>query len=150
MATKNTPTQPATDEKPIIAWEALEFTEYERNKGWYVLVAIAGVLLTIGALLLQQWLTAVVFVLGTYVVMRHANDKPRTFHYSIGRHGVQAADKYIPFNDLKSYWIVYNPPTRNLTLQRTGRFKPLIKIHLGEVDPDAVHTALKEHLPENA
>ncbi|MSU76171.1 hypothetical protein EXS54_01720 [Patescibacteria group bacterium] len=135
-------------EKPIIAWEAKEFTDYQRNKRWYILVGIVGAVLTVGALVIQQWLTAVVFALATYVVMRHAGDKPRTITYSISRLGIQVGDKFYPYNDLKQYWIVYNPPIRTLSFQLTSRFKPLIKMNIGEVDPDAIREALKEHLPE--
>lgn len=150
-AKTNQPTDKAVSterEKPIIAWEAKEFNDYERNKRWYVLVGVVGALLTVGALVIQQWLTAVVFALATYVVMRHAGDKPRTISYGISRLGIQVGHRFYPFSELKQYWIVYNPPVRTLNFQQTSRFKPLVKMHLGEVDPDAVRNVLKEHLPE--
>lgn len=140
--------KPASQEKPIVAWQAKEFADYDRNKRWYVLVAVVGVLLTVGALVIQQWLTAVVFALATFVVMRHAGDKPRTVSYGISRLGVTVDDTFYPFSELKQYWIVYNPPVRTVSFQRTSRFKPIIKMNMGEVDPDAIRAAVKDHLPE--
>ena len=135
-------------ERPILAWEAKEFTEYDRNKKWYAIALVVGILFTAGALVLQQWLAAVVFALATYVVVRHADDKPRTLMIAISKLGVQVAGRFHPFSELKAYWIVYNPPVRTLTLQSTSRFKPLVKVHLADVDPLAVQNALKDHLAE--
>ena len=138
----------AASEKPILAWQGQEFPEYSRNRKWYVLVGVIGVLLTVGALILQQWLTAPVFALATYVVLRHADDKPRTLTYQISRLGVTVGGKFHPFGELKTYWIVYNPPAKTVTFQSTGRLKPLVKLHLEDVDPEAVREALKPYLAE--
>ncbi|MEX2043269.1 MAG: hypothetical protein WD926_00040 [Patescibacteria group bacterium] len=135
-------------ERPILAWEAKEFEEYDRNRKWYAVALVIGVLLVAGALVLKQWLASVVFALATYIVVRHADDKPRTLAISISKLGVQVADKFHPFSELKSFWIIYKPPVKTLTLQGTSRFKPLIKVHLVDVDPLAVQNALKDHLVE--
>lgn len=145
---KNSPAPAQAAEQPILAWDAKEFTEYERNKRWYVLVAVAGALLTAGALYFQQWLVGAVFALATFVVIKHADDKPRTISYSISKLGIHVGDKFYPYNELKVYWLVYNPPVKTLTLQGISRFKPLIKIHLDNLDPLAVQGALKDYLAE--
>lgn len=146
-AVQTAPKRPA-DEKPILAWEAKEFAEYDRNKRWYVLVGLVGVALVAGTLLFKQWLAAVVFALATYVVLRHAGDAPRTVTYAISRLGVFVGEKFHPYSELRTYWLVYNPPAKSLTFQSASRFKPLIKMHLADVDPDAVRNALKPYLPE--
>lgn len=139
--------KPASD-KPILVWQGKEFQEYNRNRKWYLLVGVIGVLLTVGALVLQQWLTAPVFALATFVVLRHADDKPRTITYQMSRLGVTVGEKFTPYSELKTYWIVYNPPAKTVTFQSTGRFKPLIKLELGEMDPEVIRETLKPFLPE--
>jgi hypothetical protein len=138
----------ASSEKPILAWEAQEFTQYERNSHWYVFAGLTGGLLVVACLFLHQWLAAVVFVLATFVVMKHADDEPRTLTYSINKLGVQVGDRFLPYNELKAYWLIYNPPVRTLTLQSTSRLRPLVKIDLGEVDPLTVREAFRPYLPE--
>jgi hypothetical protein len=147
QADKAPPVRPASD-KPILVWEGKEFQEYERNRKWYLLVGVIGALLTIGALVLQQWLTAPVFALATFVVLRHADDKARTVSYQISRLGVTVDDKFHPYNELKTYWIVYNPPAQTITFQNIGRFKPLIKLNLEDMDPEVVRETLKPYLAE--
>lgn len=142
------PAKAAAGEKPILAWQGREFLEYNRNRKWYVLVGVVGALLTVGALVLQQWLTAPVFALATYVVLRHADDTPRTLDYQISRLGVTVGHKFHPFSELKTFWIVYNPPAKTITFQSTGRLKPLIKLYLEDVDPEAVRETLRPYLPE--
>ncbi|MDP3999889.1 MAG: hypothetical protein Q8Q11_00425 [bacterium] len=143
-------TAPRNSERPILAWETKEFEEYDRNKKWYAVALVAGVLLVAGALVLQQWLVAVVFALATYVVVQHAGDKPRTLAIAISKLGVQVGKRFHPFSELKAFWVIYKPPAKTLTLQGISRFKPLIKVHLADVDPLAVQNALKDHLAEQA
>ncbi len=141
-------TTQADAERPILAWQAKEFEEFNRNRRWYVIALVAGVLLAVGALVLQQWLVAAVFALATYVVVRHADDKPRVLSIAISKLGVEVGGTFHPYSELKTYWIIYNPPVKTLTLQGTNRFKPLIKVHLEDVDPLAIQNVLKDHLPE--
>lgn len=138
------------DEKPILVWEAKEFAEYSRDHKWYAVAGLIGGLVTVAALILQQWLAAVVFVLATFVVIRHADDTPRTLTYSISKLGVHVGERFVPFNELKAYWIIYKPPVKTLHFQTTSRFKPLIKADLGDLDPLAVQEVLKDHLPEQS
>lgn len=150
MATSKPSEQPVNpdSEKPILVWEAKEFAQYDRNSHWYVIAGLVGGLFVVACLFLHQWLAAVVFVLATFVVMRHADDEPRTLTYSINKLGVQVGEKFLPYNELKSFWVIYNPPVRTLTLQSTSRMKPLVKIDLAEVDPLTVREAFRPYLPE--
>ena len=143
-----TPETTGNSETPILAWEAKEFAEYSRNHQWYLVVGIGGAILTIGALIFQQWLMAVVFALATYVVIKHADDKPRELTYSITKLGINVGEHFHPYNELKLFWIIYKPPVKTLSVQTTNRFKPLIKIDLADVDPLAVKNTLKQYLPE--
>lgn len=145
---------------PILMWEAAEFVEYERSKRWYTLAIVCGLGLAIlatvvsslfvNASIFSQVLVGAVFVLATFVVIKHADDKPRQVTYSITELGINTRNKFLPFNQLKTFWMTYNPPTKILTLQSTSRFKPLTKIRLGDVDPLAIRDALKDYLPEQA
>lgn len=141
-------TSNAPQDEPIIVWQAKEFTEYERDHRWYVGAGIVGGLLVVASLFLHQWLAAVVFVLATFVVLKHADDQPRTLTYTIGNLGITTGEKFRPYNELRSFGIIYKPPVKTLTIQTTSRFKPLIKIHLADLDPTAVREALKNYLPE--
>ena len=148
MADETQPTPQTESDQPILVWEAKEFAEYERSRSWYVYALIAGAIGVAVMIFLQQWLGAVVFGLATFVVVRHAGDQPRTLTYSITNLGVHAGNRFVPYSELKLYWIVYNPPAKTLNLQSTNRFKPLLKIHLEDIDPLAVRNALQNHLPE--
>lgn len=135
--------------QPILVWDAKEFAEYARGSRWYWLVGAVGVLAAIGMLFFRQWTAAAVFLLATYVVIQHADDKPRQLTYSITKLGVNVGDKFYPYNELKMFWLIYKPPVKTLTLQTINRFRPLVKIDLAELDPLAVRNALQEYLPED-
>ena len=135
-------------EAPILSWEAQEFVQYERGSRWYTTAGLTGGLLVVAMVFLQQWIAVAVFALATFVVMKHAEDTPRTLTHSISTLGIYLDDDFIPYQELKAYWIVYKPPLRSLTLQTTGRFKPVRKANLGEVDPGTIRDALRPYLPE--
>ncbi|MEX1112837.1 MAG: hypothetical protein WD603_02040 [Patescibacteria group bacterium] len=146
--TKDAPTTQADAERPLLAWQTREFQEFDRNRRWYVIALVFGAALVAGALVLQQWLAAAVFALATYVVVRHADDKPRLLSVAISKIGVEIGGTFHPYSELKTFWIIYKPPVKTLTLQSTSRFRPLIKVNLEDVDPLAVQDTLKDHLPE--
>lgn len=147
----NQPAKPsaATDSrKPLLSWESKEFTEYERSKKWHFIVTVLGIVLTAGALVLQEWTAAAVFALATLVVLTWADRKPRTFTFSISKLGIGVGETFYPYNELRSFWVYYKPPVQRLYVQPTNRFKQLIKADLHDVDPLQVQDLLKEHLPQ--
>ncbi|MDP9211755.1 MAG: hypothetical protein M3N59_00560 [bacterium] len=145
---KGAPTTQADAERPLLAWQTKEFQEFDRNRRWYAVALVLGAVLVTGALVLQQWLAAAVFALATYVVVRHADDKPRLLSVAISKLGVEVGGTFHPYSELKTYWIIYKPPVKTLTIQSTNRYRPLIKVNLEDVDPLAVQGVLKDHLPE--
>ncbi len=156
-----TPAETASSEQPILVWESDEFDQYDRDHRWYVVVGVIGAVLAVGAILqavlmghglldlLSGVLVAIVFLLATYVVLRHADDNPRRLTYSITKLGINVGDTFYPYNELKLFWVIYKPPVKTLSIQRVNRFKPLIKANLAELDPLAVKNALKQYLPED-
>jgi hypothetical protein len=141
--TKAVSNQPA---KAILSWKASEFVEYKRSTVWYVLIVLGGLLLVAGSLLFKQWLMAGVFAMTTIVVLSFANAKPRKTVATISTKGIQVGGDFHVFSKLKTYWM-YGPPN-TLVFQPTGRFKPLVRIHLEKTDPQAVRNALKPYLSE--
>ncbi len=146
--------------EPILSWEAKEFAEYARDKRWYTLVLGGGILLTIGAVALallsntlrdglSYGLVAAVFALGTYVVLKHADDTPRMLTYSISKLGITVGDTFHPYGELRQYWLIYKPPVRTLHIQRVNRYKPILRVDIADVDPLAIREALKNYLPED-
>lgn len=154
MAKKPTPstttpqTAGAAPEAPILSWEAEEFVQYDRGSRWYTIAGLTGGALVVMMIFLQQWIAVLLFTLATYVVMKHAEDTPRTLTNSVSTLGIYLDEDFLPYQELKAYWIVYKPPIRSLTIQTTGRFKPVRKVNLGDVDPEVVRQALRPYLPE--
>ncbi len=156
----------ASHEQPIMVWDAKEFVEYQRDRSWYVLVALGSVAAAVLVILGQTFLLGqaagggfipawveyailiIVFGLTGYVVLRHAGDTPRTITYSLTKLGIQVGERFYPYSELRSYWIVYKLPVQTLYVQSTNRFKPLIRVDLASVDPLQVKTVLKDYLPE--
>jgi hypothetical protein len=151
---------PESGSEPILSWEAKEFAEYARDKRWYTVVLVAGIVLAFGAVVLallskslrdglSYGLVAVVFALGTYVVLKHADDAPRMLTYSISKLGVTVGNTFHPYGELRQYWLIYKPPVKTLHIQRINRYRPILRIDMADVDPLAIREALRPYLPED-
>lgn len=150
----------ASADQSILVWEAKEFAEYDRDKRWYLVVIAVGALLAVGSLvsgilsgslhdILSGFLVGLVFTLVTYIVIKHADDKPRQMVYSITKLGIHIGETFHPYNELKLFWMIYKPPVKTLNIQTVNRFRPLIKIDLADIDPLAIRSTLREYLPED-
>jgi hypothetical protein len=141
------PAQPVAD-RVLLQWQAPEFVYYEKDTKWFVYGGLVVILLIAASALLQQWLMIVVILALAAVVYQHARREPRTLDYQITLLGLKLGERFHPYNELKTFWIIYNPPVSVLYVESTRRLIPLLQIQLGELDPLRVKQALQGHLPE--
>src|SRR3990167_134160 len=134
--------------EPLLKWRAAEYPFYEKGSGWFVAAGVLTLALILGALLLREWLMALVIAALAAVVYQHANRPPRELDYAITNLGIQAGERLYAYNELKSFWVIYQPPVQTLNLALTRRFAPLVTIQLTGADPVQVKELLKKHLPE--
>jgi hypothetical protein len=134
--------------EPLLRWQAPEFLFFEKDRKWFLLAALAGVGVLGVALFFRQWIAALLVLATGAVVYQHAGRAPREMEYVITKLGVQVGEKLYPYNQLKSFWLIYEPPVRTLNLQMTRRLAPQVVIQLGDTDPVSVKSVLSKHIPE--
>ncbi len=132
-----------------IEWVAPEFTKYKKDKRWFVLPALAALVIIIAAFLLKNFLLVVLIILSAFVIYIYALKEPRKIKFGISGKGVQIDKRLYGFENLKSFWIFYDPPEiKEISLQSGKTFIPYIRVPLGKQNPVEIRRLLLKFLPE--
>lgn len=134
---------------PHIKWIAPEFEYYPKGKGWFIIAGLIAAGLFLWALLTKNFIFALLIGLSYFSLSAYAMKKPRQIPLAITSKGVQIDNNIYEFENLKSFWIFYDPPQiREASLRSKKMIMPYIKIPLGEQNPVEVRQALLKYLPE--
>ena len=132
-----------------IQWQAPEFEKYEKGPLWFIILgAIALIVFTV-SLLAKNFIFSFLIVLIVFAVFIYALKEPRIIKFIINGEGLYINEKLIPYQDLDSFWIFYQPPKiKELSIKSKKWSSSLIKIPLAEQDLVAIRRALIKFIPE--
>lgn len=132
-----------------IEWTASEFRKYKKNKNWFILPTIIALAIFITAILLKNFLLAIAIILATFVVYTYTLKEPRKIKFSISGRGIQIDKNIYRFEDLRSFWVFYEPPEiKEISLRSKKMFMPYVRIPLGDQNPVEIRRLLLKFLPE--
>ncbi len=143
MAKKPTPSP------EVISWTAIENSNYPKSAYWYLSLSLIAILLAGWAVFTKNFLFA--FIVGTsyFSLIIYSIRKPESIKVSISSKGIKVGSFLYRFSDLKSFWIFYEPPVREISLRGKRRTTPYIKVPLSEnINPSFIRKALLSYLPE--
>ena len=133
----------------VIEWETYEYEPRERSSNWYWFVGLAAVLLVIWAIVMKNFLLAILVLLGAFTLMIYAARKPRVIKIGVSRRGVQIHQDLFPFHSLRSFWVHEDDAERKIILRSEKLLMPHLHIPLAEdVDHEALRVFLLDFLPE--
>lgn len=130
-------------------WETLEHQYKEKTNDWYAsVILIAGALVAV-EFLLNNFLLITLTIVATIALLLLAVRRPELMHVEIGRSGVRAGNLLYPYSSLDGFAVAKYGEEERLLLESNRHFLPLIVIPIpGTINPDDVHTALAQYLPE--
>lgn len=147
--TKEENTAKANAESLQIEWQAPEYEFRKKTADWFWATGIIAIALIFSAIVLKNILFAVLILIGGFSLMLYAARKPKIISFSIGPKGVQIAERIYYYDDLKSFWVNYNPPqTKELIIESKKTFMPRVAVMLGDTDPTKARNYLLKFLPE--
>ncbi|MEK7576575.1 MAG: hypothetical protein AAB482_02665 [Patescibacteria group bacterium] len=143
--------QEITRKNISIAWKAPEYVYYKKSPDWYWSLGILGAALIGVALWQNNFLFALITLVGTFAIALYAVRKPRTIEIKISIKGVEIDNTLYPYESLKSFWIFYRPGgVKELSLMSEKMFMPRIAIPIGDIDPVELRDLLIQSIPETA
>ena len=136
-------------------WELNDRPSYERGRLWHIGMPLAALGLLIYAVLSANFLFAFIVILFSLITYLASLGQPERIRFSVTDGGIVIGPQHWAFRDIKRFWFVYEPPhVKALYLETTSMIQPRLHVHLEDVDPNEVRTALgqfvREDLNENA
>ncbi len=132
----------------IIEWQAPEFRHYPKNAAWFITLVIIVGLLVAYQIFQHDWFGAISVVLISILFGAFAMHKPNIVTVVISTLGIHIDDTYIPYNNIKQFWIVENENHKTLNLNTTAYLNHHLSIELDDQDAEEVRDILSELLPE--
>lgn len=131
-----------------IAWTASEFIEHEKSFSWYLLLALAAVVVSGGLYwLTRDLITAIIIGLVAIIFGIAAARKPRQIDYVLDAKGLTVGNRFLPFNEYRAFTIEQEGAITSVSLYPLKRFVPLTVVYLDPQDEDKVINLLSEYLP---
>ena len=133
-----------------ISWQTPEYHFKKKSGAWYIWFSIIAIAILSFALYTGDYLMFITLLLLFLVAYSIANRKPEIVRVVISGKGIQIAEKFYNFNDLKKFWFAYYPPeVKLLYIEPKKRVLPAVQINLADEDPNDIRELLLKFLPEN-
>jgi len=131
-------------------WTLSEYERHERGGKWYVLTLFGAVLLVVFAIFTDNFLFALVILLGVIIMFLQHHQEPPQVLFQITELGVVVGKKFYPYRELSEFYIIYQPPlVKGLFLGTKSSVRPTLRIPLYDQNPVEVRHTLLEHLDED-
>lgn len=135
-------------EEIFFSWEAPEFLEHERDLKWYISAGILALGLLAYSLYTKDWFFVVVIIILIIILSHHLRVKPKIRTYGIARTGIYVDKRFYSYDQIHSFWIVYQPPVKTINILFSKGYLPPLTIQLEDQDPVLIKNILKKFIPE--
>jgi hypothetical protein len=133
----------------LLDWQTEEYEQQEKSSDWYWAIGIIALGFFVLAIILKNILFALLVILAGFSLAMFGAKKPRVVSFAITSRGLKIENKLYPYDELKSFWINYNPPhVKELYFISKKIFVPQISIPIGTADPNEVREHLLKFLEE--
>ncbi len=134
----------------FLEWQSPEFIYYEKSRRWYFIAVLIFAGLIAYAIFSQSFLMAITFLVAGGIFYLYAQKKPVTLDIAINEDGIMYHDRFFPYEDLKGFWITYEPPeVKVVTFSTKYLLIPKLSIILTDQNPADLRKTLIEELPED-
>lgn len=131
-------------------WETPAWERHERGKNWYVLMTLGAVLLALYGVFTSNYLFSFIIILIAIILVLAGNEPPHAHLIQVGNNGVVVDGRLYFYDDLHNFSIIYHPPeTKVLYLEHRRPIQPRLRISLGDEDPVAIRSHLRQFLTED-
>jgi hypothetical protein len=133
----------------LFSWQAPEFEAFEREKRWYLWVALILLAIIGYATYTNSPVMAITFILIGVVGYIYLNKEPRILNFQITTKGIIAGKDLYDFESIDSFWIFENSTQLDiLSLHIKNRLTPFIHIPLYEKNSSQIRSLLLKYIRE--
>lgn len=135
--------------KVVLSWDAPNFQKNDKTIKWY-LVALGLITLLIAYSAWQRdWFVIVITIIVSAVLFWYIHSvNPRNVGYRVTPIGFYVDEKFYPFSEMHSFWMVYNESVKNIYIAFNKKYLPSLIINVEAVDPIILKGYLLKKIPE--
>ncbi|MEW5907854.1 MAG: hypothetical protein AB1643_01585 [Patescibacteria group bacterium] len=132
-----------------IEWKAPEYEFYKKTKDWYWTLMLISFALLALSFVFKNILMGILTIIGSFALILFSVRKPRIISFSLMSRGIRMDDKIYNYENLKGFWIDYDPPHKKFLLLESKKiFVPQLKIFLNDADPVKIRAYLLKFVKE--
>lgn len=129
------------EHRAIISWQAKEYDFIPKANSWYWAVGVVAVGAAVAAIILADYLFAVIALLGGFSVMLLGSNPPKHHTYRLTDRGFMVGERLIPYRDMVAFAIHEGEePTLNI---ETETLMGIVSVPLAGVDRRVIEMELK-------
>lgn len=134
-------------QEPLLTWWAYEYPLKKRGSDWFWALGILTASLFITAILLKNFLFAVLILISGTLLVLFSIRKPRVVTFEIFDTGILIEKHLYLFKDLDAFFIDQAHPEK-LLLQSKRLLVPILALPLENTDPNHVRELMEARLKE--
>ncbi len=134
--------------KIIVSWITPEFTYHKKGLGWFIALALIAIVFFIIALIMQNYIFALLVLLASFLIYIQALKKPPKIKVAIAEEGITVRETLFLYKELSSFWLFEEPEIRILSLESKKLLRPRISIPLAQQNPNEIRQILIGFIPE--
>ncbi len=131
----------------IITWEAEEYVQHDRNRGWYFGLVIVSLILIAVSILLKWWSFAAVVVVSAVALVVYTTRPPRILKYKLDDKGLTEGGRFYSYADYKSFGILQDGTHFAIVLTPRKRFSGRVTVFFPEKQGEVIVDAFGARLP---
>jgi hypothetical protein len=135
--------------KTLLRWKAPEFEAPEMDNRLYAYVFLPLIAIVGYAIYQNSLVVAITFILIGVIIYLQLHKEPQVIDFAVTADGVAAGNELFEYENIKSFWIFYDPPhEKHLSLHTRGHLLPFVHIPLESQNPVELRETLSEYVPE--
>lgn len=136
-------------DKVLFDWTAPSFQKGERSIRWYLAIGFIVVAVIGYSAWQKDWFVIGITIIVAAILMWYLRAAtPHDTRYKLTPMGIYIDDRFSPFSEMHSFWMVYNDKVKNLYMVYRRKYLPALIINIDKVDPLILKGYLLKKLPE--
>ncbi|MCX6809775.1 MAG: hypothetical protein NTZ65_03465 [Candidatus Berkelbacteria bacterium] len=132
----------------LIRWHAPDYYTFEKSPYWSLGVGALAIVLAEVLILTGNYFPVIIVILAVIVTFQVAHEKPKSQEFAIDEGGILSRNEYLPYIELKSFWVAKHGPKSILYIEPVGLLKAPIAIPFGQESQFEIRNFLLRYLPE--
>lgn len=137
-----------TKDTVLLAWQSTKEVR-EKDKKWFFLVGSVILFPIAYSVWTKDWFILIIIAILLPVLYFHSKNRTvENAAYKITPLGVYENEKFYPFAEIHSFWIVFNEKVRTLNIIFMKKYLPQLTIDISNIDPLKIRAVLGKKVPE--